>query len=125
VPAHEFRKDAPPVEKGTAAMTEKKRILFVDDTPKVLDGLRRMIRIASREWEAEFAPGAHEALDMMERQGAFDIVVSDIRMPRISGSQLFRQMKMHYPQSVRVAMTDSSDHEGVIGVAWSADQYLS
>lgn len=125
VPAQEFQKDAPPVEKGDCGMTEKKRILFVDDTPKVLDGLRRMIRIASREWEAEFAPGAQEALDMMARQGAFDIVVSDIRMPRISGSQLFRQMKMHYPQSVRVAMTDSSDHEGVIGVAWSAHQYLS
>jgi CheY-like chemotaxis protein len=38
-----------------------KRILFVDDEPKLLDGLRRMLRIMRNEWEMEFAASGQEA----------------------------------------------------------------
>src|SRR5439155_24205237 len=72
-----------------------KRILFVDDEPNVLDGLRRMLRSMRAEWDITFAAGAREALDLIQGTGttstlnpvpstlnpAFDVVVSDMRMP--------------------------------------------
>ena len=41
----------------------KKRILFVDDERKVLDGLQRMLRSMRSEWEMEFAVSGQEALE--------------------------------------------------------------
>jgi len=43
----------------------KNRILFVDDEPQVLQGLRRMLHPQSREWEMYFAPGGKEALEWL------------------------------------------------------------
>ena len=43
----------------------KKRILFVDDEPRVLHGLRWMLHSQTREWELHFALGGKEALELM------------------------------------------------------------
>ena len=48
-------------------MTEKKRVLFVDDEPKILQGLRRMLRSKRREWKMTFAESGQEALDILDR----------------------------------------------------------
>ncbi len=58
----------------------KKRILFVDDEPMVLDGLGRMLRGMRNEWEMAFAPGGPEALEIL-RDRPFHVVVTDMRMP--------------------------------------------
>jgi YesN/AraC family two-component response regulator len=57
-----------------------KRILFVDDEPMVLTGLKRSLRPMRSEWEMVFAGGGDEALMVMEQQ-TFDIIVTDMRMP--------------------------------------------
>jgi len=44
----------------------KRRVLFVDDETKVLQGLRRMLRPMRKEWETEFAQGGAKALDVIE-----------------------------------------------------------
>ena len=56
-------------------MYAMKRILFVDDEPNVLDGLRRMLRPMRKEWETTFAPGGEEALATLGEK-RFDVVVS-------------------------------------------------
>ena len=43
----------------------KRRILFVDDEPNVLDGLRRMLRAERARWDMSFAENADEALREM------------------------------------------------------------
>ena len=58
----------------------KRRILFVDDDPLVLEALRRMLRSMRHEWEMAFAPGGPEALEAMG-EAPFDVIVSDMRMP--------------------------------------------
>ena len=62
-----------------------KRILFVDDEPKILMGLRRSLRCYRGEWEMCFAEGGGAALEQCA-QGPFDVVVSDARMPGMDGS---------------------------------------
>jgi len=43
-----------------------RKILFVDDEPKVLHGLRRMLHGMRREWDMSFAESGQEALDLLE-----------------------------------------------------------
>ncbi len=71
----------------------KKHVLFVDDEPNVLDGLRRMLRGERGRWELDFAGSADEALDRM-RAGDFDAVVSDVNMPGKDGFALLAEMRM-------------------------------
>ena len=48
----------------------KRRVLFVDDEPNVLDGLRRMLRPLRDEWDMRFAPGGTRALELMAAEPA-------------------------------------------------------
>jgi CheY-like chemotaxis protein len=57
-----------------------KRILFVDDEPRVLEGLRRMLRPLRNEWETHFAPSAEAALAVLSGM-EFDVIDSDTCMP--------------------------------------------
>src|ERR1039458_3122863 len=66
-----------------------KRILFVDDEPMVLTGLKRSLRPMRAEWEMVFAAGGDEALAAMDRQ-TFDIIVTDMRMPKVCRSMAAR-----------------------------------
>ncbi len=70
----------------------KKRILFVDDEPKILDGLRRMLRAERDRWDMSFVDGAHAALDEM-RTASFDAVVSEVNMPGKDGFALLTEMR--------------------------------
>lgn len=69
-----------------------KQILFVDDEPRVLEGLRRALRQHRRSWEMSFAESVDEALARTESVG-FDAIVSDIDMPARSGFDLLRCLK--------------------------------
>jgi DNA-binding NtrC family response regulator len=65
----------------------KKRILFADDEVMVMDGLQRMLRSMRAEWEMEFVESAEAALRLLD-QKPFDVIVSDMRMPRMNGAEL-------------------------------------
>ena len=81
-----------------------KRILFVDDEPKILGGLRRMLRSLRNEWEMEFAHSGPEALDRLAAS-AFDVVVSDMRMPGMDGTQLLSEVRELHPDTVRIILS--------------------
>jgi len=70
----------------------KKRILFVDDEPNFLDGLRRMLSRQRQEWDMCFANGVDEAESKM-REMDFDAVVSDVRMPLRDGFSLLKSIR--------------------------------
>ncbi len=70
----------------------KQRVLFVDDEPNVLDGLRRMVTEFCEEWETSFARSGKEALEHLSRIGA-DVVVTDVRMSGMTGIELLRKIQ--------------------------------
>ncbi len=102
----------------------KRRILFVDDEPKILQGLRRMLRGMRREWEMKFAESGPDALKMLDRE-PFDVVVSDMRMPGMYGSQLLTQVQKRFPMIVRIILSGYSDQELILKSVRPAHQYLS
>jgi HD-like signal output (HDOD) protein/ActR/RegA family two-component response regulator len=102
----------------------KKRVIFVDDEPKVLDGLRRMLRKLRDEWDMEFALSGREALEAMARQ-PFDVVVSDMRMPEMDGAQLLNTVKERYPGTVRLILSGHSDKEMILRSVGPTHQYLA
>lgn len=89
-----------------------KRILFVDDEPMVLQGLQRSLRAMRNDWEMEFVNGGPQALESIGRQ-FFDIVVTDMRMPGMSGVELLEEVKKRSPQSLRMVLSGQSDRESI------------
>jgi HD-like signal output (HDOD) protein len=85
-----------------------KRILFVDDESRVLDGLRRMMYGARKRWEMEFALGGEAALQACEAE-PFDVVISDMRMPGMDGATLLGHIRDRYPGSARVILSGYSE----------------
>lgn len=105
-------------------MNDKPRILFVDDEPHVLNGLRRMLHSMSREWEMEFAAGGEAALALLERRPA-DVVVTDMRMPGMDGATLLERVRERWPATTRLVLSGHSDLEGVIQAMGATHQYLA
>lgn len=99
-------------------------ILFVDDEPKVLAGLRRMLRRYRSEWEMEFAEGGEAALELLQ-QRQFDVVVSDMRMPKMDGAALLRRVQDEYPSAIRIILSGHSDKEHTMRAVGPAHQYLA
>ncbi len=102
----------------------KKRILFVDDDPNVLQGLRRMLRTMRHEWSMEFAASGRDALEILE-QVPFDVVVTDMRMPGMDGAALLTEVMKRYPQIVRIVLSGQSDEDTILRSVGPAHQYLS
>ncbi len=101
-----------------------KKVLFVDDEPKLLDGLRRMLRVMRNDWEMAFAANGREALDILESK-PFNVVVTDMRMPGMDGTELLNKIKELHPQVVRIVLSGHSEKEMVMKTVGLAHQYLS
>ena len=100
------------------------RILFVDDEPKITEGLQRMLRSMRREWEMTFASSGPKALEKLAAQ-PFDVVVSDMRMPGMDGCQLLTEVMQRHPQIIRIILSGYSDKEMVMRSIGLAHHYLS
>jgi HD-like signal output (HDOD) protein len=85
-----------------------KRILFVDDESRVLDGLRRILYEERKHWDMQFAAGGEEALQACEA-GRFDVVVTDMRMPGMNGIALLSQLRDRYPSTARIVLSGYSE----------------
>lgn len=87
-----------------------KRILFVDDDPDLLDGLRRALRKQRKYWDMFFVRSAQEALSLAA-QIAPDAVVADMRMPQLSGVELLSRIARQNPATIRMILTGHADQE--------------
>lgn len=105
-------------------MSDKRRILFVDDRAEVLDGLRRMLHKMRAEWEMIFAGSGAEALAIME-QKPVEVVVTDMKMPVMNGAQLLRAVSEKYPGTIRFILSGHSDKELVLQAVGFAHRHLA
>ncbi len=84
------------------------RILFVDDDPFMLSAMRRMLRKWRPDWEVEFAESGNAALKKFS-VASFDVVVSDMRMPGMTGLELLTQLRDLFPDAMRIVLSGQAD----------------
>ena len=101
-----------------------KRILFIDDEPRVLSGLRRMLIPLQNIWVAEFVDNAEAAIARVMSE-SFDVVVSDLRMPGTDGATLLREVKRINPRIVRIALSGQADRELALRATQFAHRFLT
>ncbi|MEO3946916.1 ATP-binding protein [Gorillibacterium sp. CAU 1737] len=87
--AHLFTQEAPLPQSAD----QRPRILVVDDDPVNLKLLS--YQLPPEEYELAFAMNGMEALRLLER-GSWDLVISDVMMPGMSGFELTRRIRSHY-----------------------------
>ena len=101
-----------------------KQILFVDDEPNVLDALRVLLRKYRHDWTMEFAVGGPRALAMLAGR-AFDVVVTDLRMPEVDGLTLLKHLREHHPHTVRIVLSGDPGRTTALAAVPHAHQSLT
>jgi HD-like signal output (HDOD) protein/CheY-like chemotaxis protein len=105
-------------------MTQKPHVLFVDDEPRILDGLRRMLRGQRDRWDMSFANGGVAALAVLGDRHC-DVVVSDFRMPEIDGAALLEKVRTMSPDTARIILSGQTSADNVMRVMTLAHQFLN
>ncbi|HSW12190.1 MAG TPA: response regulator [Solimonas sp.] len=89
----------------------KARVLFVDDEPRILTTMRMLFR---SRYEVFFADSGQAALELLKTQ-IVDVIVSDQRMPGMTGIEMLRAAKELNPNAMRILLTGYSDLNAIIG----------
>ncbi|ATB34893.1 sensor histidine kinase [Cystobacter fuscus] len=76
---------APPV----APVTQRGRVLIVDDEPAVGRALKRILR----DHDVELATSGRQALDLLQRDSSFHVILCDVMMPDLGGKDLYEAMQ--------------------------------
>ena len=100
---------AVPAEASAGA--KKARILFVDDEERILTALRSVFRM---NYHVLTATNGAEAIELLKKFHPH-VVVSDQRMPEMTGVELLRQVKEIDPNTVRLLLTGYSDLAAIVG----------
>ncbi len=87
------------------------KILCVDDEEAILRGFKLNLR---NSFELHFASDGREGLDVFKREGGFAVVLSDMRMPQMSGSEMLQEIKKIDSEVVTVLLTGHTDFESAM-----------
>lgn len=85
-------------------------LLIVDDEPNILDSLRRMLD--NEGYRVLTAGSGAEGLDLLAKN-TVQVIVTDQRMPQMSGTEFLRRVKMLHPHSVRMILSGFADLQTV------------
>lgn len=97
------------------------RILLVDDDPQILRALSRFL--IERDFTTLTAANAHQALRCLAEQTP-DLVISDVKMPDLSGIELLQTVRLRFPGIPVILMTGHGDQYAVQALQHRAFSYL-
>lgn len=104
-------RDSDGIGPASEALADERVVLILDDEPSILSAIRRVLRREGyRLLEATSADDAFNLL-AMHRVG---VVVSDHRMPGMTGSEFLRRVKDLYPETVRILLTGYTEINSVM-----------
>lgn len=89
---------------------KKHTLLVVDDEPDVCDSVHDLLR---REFKVLRARNAEDGIKLM-RENIVHIIMTDQRMPKVTGVELLAQVRQGHPQAVRMLFTGYSDLDSII-----------
>jgi len=88
------------------------KVLFVDDDIHVLQAFKRQLR---KQFRIDTAQSPAEGLSIVEKNGPYAVVVSDLRMPGMDGNQFMTRLKKIAPETVRIMLTGHADLNVAMG----------
>lgn len=91
------------------------KLLLVDDERNLLDSCRRSLR-GEQDWEIIVAETPEKAIENLAFED-FTVVISDQRMPGMTGVEFLRKAKNFCPKTVRIILTGYPDEDGEIDKA--------
>lgn len=101
----------------------KERILIVDDSKTTLEVLQRNLTAAG--YRVFTAPGVAEAIEMLEGT-ALDLVITDLKMPKVSGLDLVRHVRENLKDTEVMMITGYPSIEGAVNaIKTGAEEFLA
>ena len=90
-------------------LTQKLRVLYVEDEDEIRETTIRFLKHFFDD--IMVASNGGEGLESFEK-GIFDLVITDLKMPKLSGEKLIEKIKAHRPETIVIAMSGISGNEG-------------
>ena len=101
--------DSQPQPQGQEPFT----LLFVDDEEGVLHALRRIFM--DENYTILTAISAEKALQIMEERPVVHLLISDHRMPGMTGAELLKAVRERWPETIRIMLTGYADVNSIMG----------
>ncbi len=101
-----------------------KRILFVDDEAQARDSMRARLHSHRADWDMQFVESGAVAIAAMEAK-PYDVIVTELAMPQMTGTQLLTVMRARWPSAVRVVLTGDPSGEHALQLVPLAHRFLS
>jgi type II secretory ATPase GspE/PulE/Tfp pilus assembly ATPase PilB-like protein/FixJ family two-component response regulator len=95
-----------------AERAERFTLLLVDDEDSVLHALRRIF--LEENYEIRLARSAEDAIQVLEAEKVH-LVVTDHRMPGMTGAQFLREVRRRWPETIRIMLTGHADVQSILG----------
>lgn len=95
-------------------------VLCVDDEPGVLRSLQRLCR--KEDYRLITAQSGEEGLQVLKSESA-KLVISDQRMPSMTGTQFLRQVREHYPDTVRCILSGYAELHAILDAINEGEVY--
>ena len=95
-------------------------ILFVDDEPRILKAIHRVVR--REPYGVQFAESGGQALEMMG-QTPVQVIVSDLNMPEMDGLALLRTVRRDYPETIRIILSAVTDLDPILEAIHTGNIY--
>ncbi|HZY40159.1 MAG TPA: hybrid sensor histidine kinase/response regulator [Mucilaginibacter sp.] len=92
-------------------MSDKVKVLYIDDEPDNLTGFKASFRTQYRILSAE---NMAQATEHLEKNPDIRVIFCDQRMPGKTGVEFFEEIRAHFPHPIRILITGYSDIEAVI-----------
>jgi HD-like signal output (HDOD) protein/CheY-like chemotaxis protein len=105
-------------------MSDQLRALFVDDDSAALHSLKRVLRSGRGDIEAAFVDNGSDAVAMLAGS-AYDVVVTDIGMPGMSGLDMLEIVADRHPDMARLILSERTGRSDTLRAAGLAHQYLA
>lgn len=102
----------------------KKRILFVDNNPLLLQAYAEMLDDERDRWDVATACEGWQAMEIVDRE-PFDVAVCEARLPGMNGIELIGKIRKRHPHTSRILMSDYSDQEEFTSSLKATHQFLA
>jgi len=87
-------------------MSDLPRVLCVDDEENILKAIKRSLR---KHFDITTANSGKEGLEILSKEAPFAVIVSDMKMPEMTGAVFLRHVRAEWPDTVRVLLTGFAD----------------